>query len=257
MIKTASRILNRFQSLFQLFRYEILSRQVFGQNLLFPHRAPACSWTAEDKWGLMVHEKMQEVDYAYAEHLLEEQQKNGITGDIVEFGIFEGRWIEQFYQITQKLGMSRTIYGFDSFEGLPDVSTKDDLGCWVEGDYKSDFDSVSASLKTSERPNIHLVKGWFSQSLPRPEIQAIQKIAYARIDCDLYGPSVECLDWLRSRLVDGALLVFDDWTYRPHKGETKAFFEWQRSVKTSLKFEFLAYNNLGQFYIKVHHIKGR
>ena len=40
------------------------------------------------------------------------------------------------------------------------------------------------------------------------------------------------------RLVDGAILVFDDWTYRTDKGETKAFYPWAQR-QTHLRFEFL------------------
>jgi len=57
-------------------------------------------------------------------------------------------------------------------------------------------------------------------------VQAVREIALARIDCDLYAPAVECLDYLAGRLSDQSVLVFDDWTFDLAKGETRAFAEW-------------------------------
>ena len=84
-----------------------------------------------------------------------------------------------------------------------------------------------------------MIKGWFSESFKRPEIQGIDKICYARIDSDLYQPAVECLDFLRDRLVDGAIL-----------GESKALSEWLPT--SGLELEFLAYNGIVHLYLRVH-----
>ena len=170
-------------------------------------------------------------------------------GAIVEFGVFEGKWLEQFAKALDSNSISREIWGFDSFQGLP-KTTEHDLDCWSEGQYAADYASVSKRLKCEQRPHIHLVKGWFSDSFKRPEVQSIEKIAFARVDCDLYEPAVECLDYLENRLVDGAILVFDDWTWNLDKGETKAFKEWvEKGCK--LRFEFLCYNCNGHLYLRV------
>jgi hypothetical protein len=81
-------------------------------------------------------------------------------------------------------------------------------------------------------------------------VEDIKQVAYARIDCDLYQPTVECLDFLRDRFVDRAILVFDDWTQNLNFGETRAFFEW--FPKSGLKFEFLALNGRIHLYLRVH-----
>jgi len=108
-----------------------------------------------------------------------------------------------------------------------------------------------ARLGTAYRPHVKLVKGWFSDTLPTAAVQGITQIAYARIDCDLYGPSVECLDYLTTRLSDQAILVLDDWTYNLAKGETMSFM--QRAERNQqFRFEFLCFNSVGHFYVRVH-----
>ena len=116
--------------------------------------------------------------------------------------------------------------------------------------FQQPYEKVCNLLKTHERPNISLIKGWFSESFKRPEIQGIDKICYARIDSDLYQPAVECLDFLRDRLVDGAILVFDDWSWGLEKGESKALSEWLPT--SGLELEFLAYNGIVHLYLRVH-----
>jgi hypothetical protein len=174
-----------------------------------------------------------------------------VSGAIVEFGVFEGRWLENLIEIALEISPSPDVWGFDSFEGLPEL-TAADLDCWEAGQYAADYQSVRTRLKAHERPWLRLVKGWFKDTLPTPEVRRMGPVAYARVDCDLYEPAVEALDFLSTRLVDGAVLVFDDWTYDLDKGETRAFSEWIERVP-HLKFEVLEANGIGSFYMKVSH----
>jgi hypothetical protein len=47
-------------------------------------------------------------------------------------------------------------------------------------------------------------------------------IPYVRIDCDIYLPALDCLNYLGSRLAGGAILVFDDWPRLRGYGEQRA-----------------------------------
>jgi len=190
---------------------------------------------------------MMRAEHMYARHLLTELESRSVPGAIVEFGVFTGSWLQTLADIREDLGSSREIWGFDSFEGLP-ATTEHDLSCWKRGDYAADFGTVSRLLKADERDWLKLRKGWFSETLLLSS--ELDSIAYARIDCDLYEPAVECLDFLTNRLSNGAILVFDDWTHNPSKGETKAFFEWAARAP-ELSFQFLAANSISHFYFRV------
>ena len=41
----------------------------------------------------------------------------GIEGDIVEFGVFNGTGLQQLIAHSEELALKGRIYGFDSFEG--------------------------------------------------------------------------------------------------------------------------------------------
>ena len=50
----------------------------------------------------------------------------GVEGDIVECGVSIGHGALLFLLLSQYLGVERTYYGFDSFEGFPDPVAQDD-----------------------------------------------------------------------------------------------------------------------------------
>ena len=108
-------------------------------------------------------------------------------------------------------------------------------------------------LQVALRTNVALVKGWFSDTLKAEVAQTVREIAFARVDCDLYEPCVACLDYLAGRLSNGAILVFDDWTFNLAKGETRAFAEWVER-RPPYRFEFLCFNSIGHLYMRVHHV---
>ena len=152
--------------------------------------------------------------------------------------------------------MPRRVYGFDSFEGLSEPHPEHDHPFWKKGQYACSFEQVSQNLPTAQRPRIKLVKGFFEKSLRGPEAQLAERFCYARIDCDIYPPALECLRYLPHRLVDGAILVFDDWPHARGLGEQLALEEWIPTVP-HLEFEFLFYGSIGHFYTRVHHRKPR
>jgi hypothetical protein len=234
--------------------YEAWFQATFGVHGTAPNTFPATSWALSDRWGTLVNDKMVEVEEAYAETLLREIEADGVAGAIVEFGVFRGDWLLRLIRSSERLRMRRQFFGFDSFAGLPAPSSEHDLDCWAAGDYAASLEEVAEHLDVTHRANVTLVKGWFSDSLRAEPVAAIDKIALARIDCDLYQPAVECLDYLEGRLTDGAILVFDDWTFDLAKGETKAFAEWVERV-SGFRFEFLCFNSIGHVYIRIHHAR--
>jgi hypothetical protein len=177
-----------------------------------------------------------------------------VPGDLVEFGVSVGNSLEELIGYCEELGLAINIYGLDSFEGLPELSSSDPQ-FWQKGEFAADYDAVSRRLKTDVRPHVRLVKGWFSETLSDPSLnESIRKVAFARVDCDLYQSAVECLEFLESRLSDGAYLCFDDWTDNPQTGETKAFFEFYQRTKHRFVFKPLYRISLGGMHMRVYHV---
>jgi hypothetical protein len=185
---------------------------------------------------------------------LETIRNERIEGAIVEFGVFSGTGLAVIADRCDELGIAPPIYGFDSFEGLPEPTADDLPDCWHGGQYAYPRERVARRVKCESRPHVHLVEGWFCDTLKSEAIteeRKLERIAFARIDCDLYDSTVDCLNFLADRLADGAFLVFDDWSHRLDLGETRAFFEFYECVKDRYRFEHLAAMGRGSLHLRV------
>jgi len=145
-------------------------------------------------------------------------------GLLMEFGVWQGGWINRIASWTD-----RQVYGFDSFEGLPEPWSTVDKG----------FFALPALPEV--RQNVTLIKGWFDQTLPRFLEEHPQPVAFIHMDCDLYSSTKTVLDLLRTRLMEGTTIVLDDFLMEPgwQREEHKAWVEFARNHR--VEFEYLGY----------------
>lgn len=179
--------------------------------------------------------------------LIDTLEEEKIPGAIIEFGVASGSWLKDVLDHLDRRCITREVYGFDSFEGLPEPDAENDGEAWLKGQYAYSLEYVQEFLRLTERKHLHLLKGWFSDSFKTTKAGEIREICFAKVDCDLYGPAVECLDFITGRLSDGAILMFDDWPYLSTLGETKAFMEWVPRVP-QYRFEFIGFINWRIFF---------
>jgi hypothetical protein len=153
-----------------------------------------------------------------------------IEGLYLEFGVYKGTTINWMASRTV-----HRIFGFDSFQGLPDR--------WREGFERGRFKTGGLP---SVRENVHLVPGWFDQTLPAFVAEHPEPVAFLHVDCDLYSSTRTIFDSLGDRLVAGTVIVFDEFFNYPgwETGEALAFREMVQA--RSLSFEYLGYCHLGQ-----------
>jgi hypothetical protein len=151
-------------------------------------------------------------------------------GLICEFGVFEGQTISYI----GKQVPGRTVFGFDSFEGLPET--------W-RGPFERGVFSTGGRLP-SVPPNVKLVKGWFDATLPRFAAEHAGPAALLHIDCDLYSSTKCIFANLGARVVPGSIIVFDEYFDYPgwEEHEFRAFAEFVSEA--GLCYEYLAYNRL-------------
>jgi hypothetical protein len=95
------------------------------------------SWPEDSEWGKRAYNALAQVECEYVLKLLTEIRDKQIPGDIAEFGIFEGWWVNFLHQATEQLGLDRRIYGFDSFQGLSDPHPEHDLEFWKRGSIRA------------------------------------------------------------------------------------------------------------------------
>jgi len=179
-------------------------------------------------------------------HLNEALRNVSFKGEVLEFGVFNGSSI---VQIAKKLPDMK-IFGFDSFEGLPEEWVRTKKG----NSYKE------GHFKVNELPtvpdNVTLVKGFFNDTLPEI-VKDLGDVAFLHNDSDLYSSTIFVLESLNSKIVPGTVIVFDelcDWTdsgiydnWVEH--EWKALKEWV--TKYDRSFEIIGRGNLYEVSIKI------
>ena len=130
----------------------------------------------------------------------------------MEFGVAHGKTVNYISQFT-----TGTVYGFDSFEGLPEK--------WRDGYEKGAFsrDGVLPEV----RSNVELIKGWFTDTLPAFMASHPQKVSFLHLDADLYSSTKFVLDLLKPYLDTDCVIVFDELVNYDgfENGELKAWYE--------------------------------
>lgn len=150
-----------------------------------------------------------------------------VPGLIVEFGVFQG-WSLRFFsqRVRQK------VYGFDSFEGLPeDRSHFQRKGRFSQG----------GKLPENLPENAEVVKGWFDDTLPPFFAAHDGAIRLAHVDCDLYSSTKTVLAHIGPRLRPGSLILFDEYFNHPgwRHEEYKAFQE--LVAESGLEYEYIGF----------------
>jgi len=122
----------------------------------------------------------------------------------------------------------RDLWLFDSFEGLPEPTKHDVLitGKMSKAGAALGDESLvrEVCLSKAKLPpaKVHIVKGWFEDSMPKT-LSQIDTIAILHLDCDLYESVTYCLEKLYDKVTEGGIVVVDDYGY--FKGCKKAVDE--------------------------------
>lgn len=186
--------------------------------------------------------------------IAKELQEDNVNGDFIEFGVFTGVSFARHLQIFRGMGVIRKFWGFDSFEGLPEPIAGADQEVFKAGQFSTSRAQAEKTIFaiSGMSEDIELVQGWFSESLPR-YVDTITEIAFCRIDCDMYSSTRDCLNFVKGRLVNGAVIYFDDWTFDSSTGETKAFFEFAEETKDLYVFESIVTASVSALGLRVWH----
>lgn len=128
--------------------------------------------------------------------ILENESKNKVPGDILEFGCYTGISSAKLSIIAKII--NKKLYVFDSFEGLPEIdSSASEIhkSIYQKGQYSCSLDTVKKNVSQyGVIKNTEFVKGYFESTLKN--YSKIEKIAYTFIDVDLVQSLEECLDFV-------------------------------------------------------------
>jgi hypothetical protein len=151
-------------------------------------------------------------------------KRQNLKGLLLEFGVYKGTTIQHIAKMSND-----EIFGFDSFEGL----REDWGGNWIT---KKHFDL--GGVEPTVDKNVKLVKGWIQDTLP-PFLELNNKsISFMHIDTDTYESSAYILAKLKNRIVEGTVIVFNEYFgYRGwREGEFKAFQQYCNQEHINYKY---------------------
>lgn len=134
----------------------------------------------------------------------------------VECGVYTGSSLLACGLLAHESKIPFNIIGLDTFTGLPPLSDKDrslapEGSKYLKKEVFTDTSLESVQAKIDEaglNKHIQLHKGLFKDTLPT---LTDQQYHFVNIDCDLYEPHIECLEYFYLRMVKGGVMFFDDY----------------------------------------------
>lgn len=177
-----------------------------------------------------------------------------LEGLWLEFGVYRGRSICNLAEKTDS-----TVYGFDSFEGLPEFWDKDNpLGVYslagkvpdgaISGSNDENPGMYSDAPTRVIRPwpkNVRLIKGLFQDTLSDFVASKEENVAFLHIDSDIYSAAVCVLKELEHKIVPGTVIAFDEICDYPdfREHEIRAFAEYL--LRTGRGYRPVVHQDLG------------
>lgn len=154
-----------------------------------------------------------------------------VPGDFIETGVWRGGAIIFMRAILKAYGVAdRTVWGADSFQGLPDPGARD------AGSVEQTYEELRVPLE-EVRANferyglldgqVRFLPGWFSHTLPHAPIKELSLI---RLDGDLYESTFTALTSLYPKLSRGGYVIVDDYGCLPSCRQAVADYRRAESI---------------------------
>jgi hypothetical protein len=154
-------------------------------------------------------------------YLLEHLQRSlRLEGDLCEFGVAQGA--TSALMANEIRETEKSLWLFDSFQGLPRPSEKDELIDDIfdlksmdkyEGQMACPSDMVESRLRAISFPpsRVKVVPGFVEDTITRQPLPA--RVCFAYIDFDFYNPILVALRFLHGCLSPGGHVLVDDYGF--------------------------------------------
>jgi len=149
---------------------------------------------------------------------------------------------------SNKSSLSRDIWLFDSFEGLPEPTVEDGNRAQAEYHKGKCYGSVASVREIFHQlyipeNRVHIVKGWFEETFPSV---TVKDVALLHIDADWYESVKLCLEKFYDSVCPGGFIVLDD--YGHWEGCRRATDEFLKTH--SLNIELVRVDCTGHYFQK-------
>ena len=169
------------------------------------------------------------------------------NGDYLEFGVFTGSSFNFAMKINKKMEkifkrtMETQFIGFDSFDGFGEIKQIDENPSFKSTFFKIDKRKVLRNIKNnSKKQKFKLIEGFYQQTIKNKNAKdyGINKARIIMIDCDLKESTILALNFAKTLLQEGTIIIFDDFNFfkgNENKGEFGAFKDF-KDQNPNIKF---------------------
>jgi len=155
------------------------------------------------------------------------QHTKHMDGDIIEFGSFQGHSGLLMAEFIKRKKIEKKLYLCDMFDKFPNESLGVDK-IW-SGTHIVDFSNVKNLFEPYNF--VSLIRGDFKNTVY--EIPS-KKFAFVMIDCDSYRATRFVADFIFPKLVQGGMILFEDYGHGPCLGARMAVDEFLAVNKDSI-----------------------
>jgi hypothetical protein len=148
-----------------------------------------------------------------------------LEGDLVECGVNKGGFSRAVMQYINFQNLHKHFWLLDTFCGLSDkyITEEERTQGIATGTYVECYSEVVETFKEFE--NVHIIRGTVPDTLVHVNAK---KVCYLSIDMNCVGPEIAAADFFWDKLVSGAVIVLDDYGWKKHIHQKRAFDEFAK-----------------------------
>jgi O-methyltransferase len=149
-----------------------------------------------------------------------------LPGDFVECGVNRGGYALTVIEYVEFARLSKRFFLLDTYEGLVErLISPDERDHGVRaGEYEPCHEAVVRTFAPYD--NVEIVKGAVPDTLPAV---TSEQVAFLSLDMNTRVPEIAAAECFWDRLVSGAAIVLDDYGWRKHIEQKRAFDEFARA----------------------------
>lgn len=192
-------------SFFSMLGYQLRRKPIYLRDTSVDKPNPIHLWDDDEVFSLLAKQIEEQTLVGRQRCFMLYQfakQASRMDGDFAEIGVYKGGTAKL---ISKTIQDSKAFHLFDTFSGMPETDTEKDFH--KEGDFSdTSLDSVKKYLSGCN--NIRFYEGFFPEtSGPVADL----KFSFVHIDVDIYKSVKDCCEFFYSRMVQGGILIFDDY----------------------------------------------
>ena len=154
-----------------------------------------------------------------------------LEGDFVECGVNRGGYALSVINYVDFERLDKTFYLLDTYEGLVErYISPEERGSGVRGgEYEPCYDAVVNTFGTYS--NVEIIKGAVPDTLGLVDTE---RVAFLSLDMNTRDPEIAAAEFFWDRMTSGAAIVLDDYGWRKHLEQKRAFDDFARRRSTQV-----------------------